>query len=354
MTKRQVLTEHYSKESLDYVLTTVMRQKPDSFLTLALSENGIDNVMNLLTISDEEVDKLQYTDATTKTKVAVHTSQVSLVRAFRAYIQHQNNPNLLFNTIELADFDHFRITDYAMYDKHAMIKIPEYMRTSIPKNNILQEFRKAAKRDKSQYSDLKEEKQWDNWYRSTISTARSHGCEHVFDPQYKPETSEDIAIFDEVQKFMYSVFDAKLHTDVGKDLVQTYFQTYDAQTIFKKLQEHATKSTHASITSSQLLTYITSTLFHDSKWTGTSHGFIIHWLNQLRLYENLVKKEDHFTDPINLAMLQNVVSGTESLHRVKTQSDHDVARGELPLTFENYKTLLLSAAATLDERNKVS
>ena len=86
----------------------------------------------------------------------------------------------------------------------------------------MDDFRKGIKRDKSHYVVLKEDKQWDTWKRSTLATARSHGCEQVFDPTYKPSTSDKISVFDEKQKFIYSVFEEKLKTDLSKFYVRTY------------------------------------------------------------------------------------------------------------------------------------
>ena len=44
-------------------------------------------------------------------------------------------------------------------------------------------------------------------------------------------------------------------------------------------------------------------------------------------------------------MLQNTVAAILELNQVKVQSSHDVAHGKGHLTYEKYKTLLLSAAS---------
>ena len=49
-------------------------------------------------------------------------------------------------------------------------------------------------------------------------------------------------------------------------------------------------------------------------------------------------------------MLQNVVSKIPVLYSVKTQAAHDIAHDKPPLTYDNYKTLLLSAATVEDEK----
>ena len=93
---------------------------------------------------------------------------------------------------------------------------------------------------------------------------------------------------------------------------------------------------------------ITTTKLHESKWRGTSHSFVLHWCDRVCTYEELVDPADHFTGNVKLIMLQNAVSGVPALHQVKTQSAHDIAHGGKALTFEQYKTLLLSAASAYD------
>jgi len=70
--------------------------------------------------------------------------------------------------------------------------------------------------------------------------------------------------------------------DKGKALVRSNKDTSNAQKIFTKLCQVAFRSTHASIDSSRLLSYITSIRIGDSLlWNGTSHSFVIHWQEQV-------------------------------------------------------------------------
>jgi len=171
-----------------------------------------------------------------------------------------------------------------------------------------------------------------------------------FDPKYKAVSDDDKAVFKEKQKFVYSVFEEKLKTDMGKFFVRLHEQDYNAQEIYRKLLDHAKASTQASIDTADLLSYITTIKLHESKWRGTTHSFILHWCDKVRTYEELVDQADHFTGNIKMIMLQNTVAGVAELHQVKTQSAHDVAHGKQPLSFDQYKTLLLSAASTYDSK----
>ena len=183
-----------------------------------------------------------------------------------------------------------------------------------------------------------------------MATARSHSCEEVFNLKYKPKTTEERDLFIEKQKFIYSVFDECLLTDMGKALVRWYESTFDAQKIYEELEKDATTSTQATIDTTELLTYLTSTKLGKTPWNGTYHAFILHWCEQLRKYEGLIDKTDHFTANVKMIMLQNAVSHIPRLHSVKTQAAHDIAHGKPPLSYINYKTLLLSAATVEDEK----
>jgi hypothetical protein len=195
--------------------------------------------------------------------------------------------------------------------------------TNTPKvPSPLQEFEKGICRDKAAYLILKDDKAWDRWRRSTIATARTHKCEEIFDPSYVAVTDDDKALFCQKQLFMYSVFDEKLQTDMGKNLVRTYETNSDAQKVYTLLAAHATTSTRADIESQHILTYITTARFGvgDSGWKGTGHSFILHWQNKVREYEDMVPRENYFSEGIKPTMLQNAVSGVPELHAVKSTS----------------------------------
>ena len=117
--------------------------------------------------------------------------------------------------------------------------------------------------------------------------ARTQDVIEVLDPLYVPSSQEQIDLFDEKQKFVFAVFDKNLLTDKGKALVRAYQATYDAQKVYKELQEYALQSTKASMDASMLLSYITTSRIGDGKWKGTMHAYILHWQDQVQKYHNL-------------------------------------------------------------------
>jgi len=116
---------------------------------------------------------------------------------------------------------------------------------------------------------------------------------------------------------MYAVFERVLQTDKGKFLVRSYESTTNAQKIFNDLCQDALWSTHSSINSLRLLSYITSVRIGDGHWNGTSHSFILHWEEQVWLYKSLVDSSAHFSPKQTMHMLQNAVHPLDKLRQVK-------------------------------------
>ena len=209
------------------------------------------------------------------------------------------------------------------------------------------EFRKGVKRDKSHYSNLKDDKHFNSWNRGFVATAHMHHTHLVLDEDYVPRTTTELTLFKEMQVFMYAVFEEHLKTDTGKSLVSKYEATRDAQGIYRELVKHAKSSTAAQLSGDTLLKYIT-TARYPGNWKGTSYAFVLHWKEQVVHYEKLELEE--VPPKQKLRMLQNTVSDIPDLANVKQLSDQIVARGDSPLDYAGYLELLLSACSTYDKK----
>ena len=113
---------------------------------------------------------------------------------------------------------------------------------------------------------------------------------------------------------MHAVLEQKLMTDQGKAYVRAHEKDFDAQKVYKKLKDFHLKSTRAKINSSKLLQDITNlsrkkficfAKVTDKDWKGSTCGFLLHWENQVRLYESqLDDKADHFSQKIKRVLLE--------------------------------------------------
>ena len=196
----------------------------------------------------------------------------------------------------------------------------------------LRDFRRGIKQDVTQFSALKDEAQWDNWHRTTLAQAHAQGVADVLNPLYSPTNPEEKELFKEKQVFMYAVFKQTLKTDKGRALVRHYEDGFDAQSIFKDLKAYQEDSTKANIDSSDLLTYITTAKLGDGSWKGTTHGFILHWRDQVRKYHAL-DKSFRFPQCLQKTMLENAVHGIDELRAIKTQALQLEASCGKPISF---------------------
>ena len=338
---------------LQHFLWVVTDLKADDVICKSLERYGVTILPDLLDLDREDIKALDYVDEDEDNTITpLHRGGQGRIRVMQAYVRYLSEEEIDdIQSLDHHDFNAFRMDIYDPNEQPT--PSPMKPKKSSPSTDIRQpadDFKKSIKRDKTQYKVFKEDKQWDNWRRTTIATARSHGCEDVFNPSYIPSSTEDLNLFEEKQKFIYSVFNDCLQTDMGKSLVRLHESDYDAHEIYKKLLAHATTSTQATIDSNELLSYLTSTKLNKTQWRGTHHAFVLHWCDQLRKYEDLMDKKDHFSNNVKMVMLQNAVAGVSALHNVKIQAAHDVAHGKSPLNYDSYKVLLLSAATVEDER----
>jgi len=215
-------------------------------------------------------------------------------------------------------------------------------------------FLKGVKRNKDDFPTLKEEKQWDPYRRSFVATALTQDMADVLNPNFVPHNDRDsVGVFRHKQLYMYSVLDKSLKTTYGKHLVKKYEKTYDAQAIWRDLTQHASTSATAIIETEKILRKVTTIKLNKDTWRGTNEGFVLHFDEELDLYNNLVENPSSIlNDSLKMTLLKTAVSEVPELQRIKDQADMEqvFSHGQHSLDYNEYKSLLLSACATLDER----
>ena len=173
----------------------------------------------------------------------------------------------------------------------------------------------------------------------------------VLDGTFQPSDSMAHNLFDEKQKYMYAVFEKTLLTDKGKALVRKHAKDYNAQKIYAELVQYFSKSTKATIDASTILSYITTAKLGEGTWKGTAHGFILHWMDQVRKYHDLnPQKAQALPECLQCTMLENAVHPITELRAVKVQAEQHKAHTGATLTYEQYTTLLQSAAQQYDRQ----
>ena len=349
---------------LEHILTNILRQpEGNDPVRLCLQQNGINELPDLMMLSEDDIRALRYQlPAPTEENAEANPAAANPAPRQSLTVPQQRKLSI-FVMFAQAEYvknsgplgaDMWMLMDFHPYDAYRVSPNlgvappngsppPRTQRVSDP----VADFKKSIKRDKTHYKEFKDEKYWDNWNRSFTVTARSHGLDHIIDHTFVPSTTSEKDLFDEEQKFAFSVLESCLHTDMGKTLVRQHVNDSDAQKVYAALCDHQTKSAKAKITSASLLAYITSARY-SSQWRGTSTSFILHWQNQLRQLDDMTAVEDQFSKAVRLMLLENAVNAVEDLRQVKVTAQLDETKGGSKLTYENYVSLLLAAATQYD------
>jgi hypothetical protein len=83
-------------------------------------------------------------------------------------------------------------------------------------------------------------------------------------------------------------------------------------------------------------------------WKGTTLSFILHYQEQIRLYDQLQPPNKQTSDYAKMIYLQNAVYAIKEMRSVQTTgSQLALANGTVP-TYKDYEALLKSAASTYD------
>jgi hypothetical protein len=100
--------------------------------------------------------------------------------------------------------------------------------------------------------------------------------------------------------------------------------------------------------SGKLLQYITSAKVGDGNWKGTAQSFILHWQDQVRLYDKIVEPSERLSDTTKKDMLETAVHPIDMLRAVKVQADQLKVTNGHSLDYVKYSRLLISAATNYD------
>ena len=111
-----------------------------------------------------------------------------------------------------------------------------------PPSSKASNFDKAGRRSASDYEKFSNKEHWHKWQRSTLGAAFEHKVEDVLDPSFVPDPSDPDAalLFENQQRFMYSVFTKCLTEGKAVDILRNYSDPKkanfgDAQAIYSDL-----------------------------------------------------------------------------------------------------------------------
>jgi hypothetical protein len=362
----------------EFITGTILDQKAGSPLLMAFSYDGILSVGDIVLLSDRSIDRLKYKDPSFTPPIDEPLGQgyQNLIRCFNAFVETKiadGDPihGDWQNKATKAEFNEYRFAGYGLYVQQRLASTPTTTTNTntntkptglsssqsssyTPKaRDPVQEFKKGIKRDPASFAILKDNKQWDSIRRTLTAQVEYQDVADIINPIYKPTLQEDIELFAEKQKYMYSVFEKILQTDESKSIVRSHDHDRDAQKIYIELLQVMTLSTEALMASNNLLSYLTNAKISDGTWRGSSKSFVLSWVEKLRLYHETVLPTDHLSDNVQRTMLQNAVLGLDALRQVQVQTDlQQATTSGIVLTFTQYRSLLVNAATGHDSKGE--
>jgi hypothetical protein len=244
-----------------------------SNLEKALVENGIMDPLSWLACDDTVFQNMEFTDAGGVTKKLRFGDYhpIRILRAMVFYKRTHGEP-LTYDGTEILqqEFD-----DFMGSNECISIMVPSLPLTGIMStaHKEFTAFQKGMKRDSGLYPVITQDAhEWDSWNCSLVSIAHAQATEQVLDSTYVPALPDEIALFAEKQKYMYSVFERTLRSDKGKAIVRSHEATYDAQKVYKELYDYCCKSTRAVFGSSTMQSYTSSVRVGDGSWSASAQS----------------------------------------------------------------------------------
>ena len=113
----------------------------------------------------------------------------------------------VFNIKKAIYTEYCRSIDYHTDLQAGITKLSKFEYSAATDELTAQEIRRGVKLYNSHYTNLKEDKHFNSWNRGFVATAFMHHTHRVLDEHYVPKTPINISLFQEMQTFMYAVFE---------------------------------------------------------------------------------------------------------------------------------------------------
>ena len=199
------------------------------------------------------------------------------------------------------------------------------------------------KPDKKDYPILKTDDGCLQWKEDFRITLHGHGLQVALNLSFWPTTAAEADAIKRMRYWVYNILNSNVLTFHGKSIVRQCRDLMDATSALYALDLHYMSSTAGRITASRLLAYLTNHEL-DSSWTKPHAQFITDWTLKAEQYNDMCDGPAQLHETHLMSMLQRAVHSVPALRQVANQEDLSLAKGDTPLTFGNYYTLLLSTA----------
>ena len=158
---------------LEHLIGNLLGQDKSSALALALKEENVNSLADLMSLSDQDIEVMTYTeesedDKDMKPKDVPRWAQ-RLLRVLQSYVHYQTSEGVTdLMTLTQADYDDYRIHVFNSNAPHTApspAARPTVSTSRAPGPYMrppAEDFKKSIKRSKTDYKPFKEDKEWDN------------------------------------------------------------------------------------------------------------------------------------------------------------------------------------------------
>ena len=177
-----VFTSNDDKDAFKHVMFNVLDVSTSDKMVRARKDLGLDWIMHLILLTDEDLSNLRYTDEKGE-KENIPCWQINNVRCFIGYMQHRHKRRDPIGdgylTITKEQLDLYRVSP----NFHTYIRTPRPSELS-PSDKVydaVASFRRGIKRDPSLFVIFRDESNFDSWQRSLTLTAPTQAVNKVPD-----------------------------------------------------------------------------------------------------------------------------------------------------------------------------
>lgn len=316
-------------------------------IVVALTEQGITHFKrDFLCLSESDIRSLT---ASGDPLSLISVRRLIMLLAFYHYSCIQATREVKIESLPRAAFDDFRTN---LYDSNEPIRP---WKTTIAKTTTseseLSIWKKSVRPNKADYKEFRDESLWIRSKEQFTTTLESHSLSHLVDESHVISDPD----LDQAQRgWLYSVIQTAFKAPMAKTIVTKHIATKDTRAIWKEICEYYDSSMTSVLRSQQISSYLTSTRYHKLQWKGTQANFILHWVEQARIYNEV--STDKFTENQMVTFLNSCLSGTPNLSQVLTlhRTAKQAAGIKDAIKFPEYVTLLLDQAQVHDAGNTES
>ena len=330
-------------------------------VTLALEKAGVRTASDLVSLQLDPDVPLKYDKPAeggdkVKKNIPLLQAEMRKIMGIQEYIRYHSKNVSLKHYESLADWEELTAKNFIFFRINIAPTLPPDVTPStvaaqppLAITDPLSDWKKGVKCDMSIFRELKKVKEWEQWDTQFRADVATQGVSRVLDRNFQPQTYDDKVLFREQQQYLYAVFVHILRTNKKQSYRPASTKsTFDAQSIYRELQEYATNSTQAVLDSNTLLQYITTARIDDGTWNSTTEKFVLHWMEQVRLYEELVDPTAALVDAVKLTLITNAVRGHPKLSGVYNVAVQLASQTGQRVDYEQYSNLLLSECAQAD------